>query len=88
MLSSLCSLCKKFVKYSGSGAVNSRYRPVRGMHKAQYPGMEALTLQLADHGFGPVDRVASHRMAQARHMHPDLVGAAGLQLQLDMGKAL
>ena len=36
----------------------------------------------------PVDCVAQKGMANVGHMHPDLVGAAGLQSALDMGIAL
>ena len=50
------------------------------MDKAQFAGVQALTVQTGAVIARAVYRVAGNRMPQIGHMHADLVGAAGLQL--------
>ena len=61
--------------------------PGAGMHKAQPPGMEALTLQPFLRRGRAVSKISQQRVADAGHVYPDLVGAAGLQAAENVGVA-
>ena len=56
------------------------------MDKAQFSGMKALAAQLFVHIAGTVYAIPCQRMADGGHMHPNLMGAAGLELTGNTGE--
>ena len=57
------------------------------MAETDEAGMQALTMQKGQPGtLGSVNRITGDGMAQVGHVHADLMGASGLQLQTNMGK--
>ena len=50
------------------------------MDKANNSGMQALSLKAGLRLFGTIHRVAGNRMAQIRHMDPNLMGTPRFQL--------
>ena len=58
-----------------------------GMDKLQPHRVETLPGQARHRLFGAVHRVSQNGMPDMGHMHPDLVGAPGLQMTAHMGHA-
>ena len=59
------------------------------MFKTDHPGVQRLALQFgkwSGRGIRPVHGVPQQGVPDVGHMDPDLVGAAGLQLALQMVK--
>ena len=50
------------------------------MDKAQLLGVQALTVQAADTIFWSIHGIPSQRVANGRHMHPNLMGAPGFKM--------
>ena len=61
--------------------------PGAGMYKAPPPGVEALSLQPFLRRGGAVSEIPQKRVADAGHVYPDLMGAAGLQAAENVGVA-
>ena len=74
-------------KFLRQGAVELHHLPGAGVEEPQAHRVEALTLEAGNGLFGPVHRVPQDRMADVGHVDPDLMGAAGLQPALHIGKA-
>ena len=73
---------------AGYSLVNSTHRPSAGCGEGQPDGVQPLPGQPEPGGqrrVGAVGEVADARVPQRREVHPDLVGAAGLQLDVDAG---
>ena len=58
------------------------------MGKTQRSGVQALALQPLDGLLRAIQLVPRHRVAEVRQMHPNLVGATGLQPAAQVGEAL
>ena len=57
-----------------------------GMAELQLPGVKCLASDGVG-GVGIIQGITQQRMADSGHVHPDLMGAAGLQLQFHAGKS-
>ena len=56
------------------------------MYKANLPSMQALPAQGGDHTPRSVHRISGQRVTDIGHVHPNLVGASGLQYTANMRK--
>ncbi len=74
---------------AGYGLVNSTCRAVGGVREPEPDRVQPLPVQARaagrQHRIGSVEPVAHARMPDRRHVHPDLVGPAGLQVHLKQG---
>ena len=58
------------------------------MHEAQRTRVQALSAQPLFRALMPVDKIAEQGVTDVRHVHADLVRAAGLQLAADVRVAV
>ncbi len=76
---------------AGYGLVISTRRPSAGCAKAKRPRMQPLSFQtkpFREHRVGPVGEVPRARVVQCGEVHPNLVGAAGFQLDVEQARGL
>ena len=66
----------------GQAGTKVQRLPGNRVHQRQPPGMQGLPLHTRC-GAAAIQRVRHQGVANGRHMHPDLVGAAGLEVHLD-----
>ena len=75
---------------AGYGDVNVTWSPVDGMRERELMGVQPLPREAEpgrNGGVGAVERVADARMPVRGHVHPDLVRAPGLEMDLEQGRA-
>ena len=83
----MAQLCQHLGKIGRQGALHGDPLPGAGVDKGEPSGVKALARQAGDGLLGPVYHVPQQGVADGGQMHPDLVGAAGLQTALNMGIA-
>ena len=83
----MAQLCQHLGKIGRQGALHGDPLPGAGVDEGEPPGVETLARQAGVGTLAPVHHVPQQGVADGGQMHPDLVGAAGLQTALNMGIA-